>query len=111
MKDKQDIRFEQLPNSEAVSGGALSTGAGSSFVNTLDDTASTNALKDAKTGIKGSRKKMLDPEALKLREQKAKETRRQLENDNFINAESTLMAFLSKSKPKEIEDSSFKPSQ
>lgn len=74
-------------------------------VNTIDDTASTNALKDAKTGMKGSRKKMLDPEALKLREQKAKETRRQLENDNFNNAESTLMAFLSKSKPKDIEDS------
>ena len=66
MKEKQDIRFEQLPNSEAVSGGGLSNGAASNFVNAIDDTASTNALKDAKTGMKGSRKKMLDPEALKL---------------------------------------------
>lgn len=111
MKEKQDIRFEQLPNSEAISGGVSSTGAASNFINAIDDTASTNALKDTKTGMKGSRKKMLDPEALKLREQKAKETRRQLENDNFINTESTLMAFLSKSKPKDIEDSQFKPSQ
>lgn len=77
MKEKQDIRFEQLPNSEAVSGSNLSTGAVSNFGSTaVDDTSSTNALKDPLKN-KGMRKKMMDPESLKLREQKMKETRRQ----------------------------------
>ena len=71
MKEKQDIRFEQLPNTEAVSGGNVSTAAvstlGSTNVIGADD-ASINALKDQKPGIKGMRKKVLDPESLKLRE-------------------------------------------
>jgi len=43
-------------------------------------------LKDQKALTKGLRKKMMDPESIKLREQKLKENRLQRESDNYYNA-------------------------
>ena len=111
LKEKQDIRFQQLPNTEAVSGSNVSTAAASNLGGITapgTEDASINALKDQKAGVKGIRKKVIDPESLKLREQKLKEERRQQETDYIYNAKSTLMEFLGESKPKEVEDSQFK---
>lgn len=91
-----------------MSGSNVSTAAASNLGGITapgTEDASINALKDQKAGVKGIRKKVLDPESLKLREQKLKEERRQQETDYIYNAKSTLMEFLGESKPKEVEDS------
>lgn len=52
----------------------------------------------------------MDPESIKLREQKLKENRLQRESDNYYNAQSTFSEFIGNAKPKEVDDALFKPS-
>ena len=72
-------------------------------------TADDTSLKDQKALTKGIRKKMMDPESIKLREQKQKENRLQRESDNLHNAQSTFSEFIGTSKPKEVDDALYKP--
>jgi hypothetical protein len=78
-REKQDLRFEKLRTRDKLvevketaenSTAAPSTGAAGSDA-TLDDSK--------------KRKKISDPEADKLKKQKAREEQRQAETDNFIN--------------------------
>lgn len=75
---KKDLGLE-IPNSETVSG-AMSTAAVSSMATSALDDGQSKAL------IKGIRKKNMDPESMKLREQKLKENKLLRESDNYYNA-------------------------
>lgn len=54
------------------------------------------------------RKKNLDPESMKLREQKLKESKLLKESDNYYNAQSTFSEFIGTMKPKD-DDAFYKP--
>ena len=71
---------------EAVSGGNLSTAGVSALASGLATDDATSLNKDPKSVLKTMRKKALDPESIKLREQKLKENRLQRESDNYYNA-------------------------
>jgi hypothetical protein len=66
---------EPLLGSEAVSGGALSTAGASAIASGLATDDATSVSKDPKSILKVLRKKNLDPESIKLREQKLKENK------------------------------------
>lgn len=86
LKDATLLRkdLELAPSSEAMSGGNLSTAG--TIANSALATDDASSLKDQKAVTKGLRKKMMDPESIKLREQKMKENRLQRESDNYFNA-------------------------
>lgn len=83
----------------------MSTAGGSAIASGLatDDAASLN--KDPKL-IK--RKKLMDPESIRLREQKQKENLMLRESDNYYNAQSTLSEFIGGARAKDADESQFK---